>query len=43
MKNTLAKLMNFFETTNKFDKKIKKNMLKSILRENNRYISVKIS
>ncbi len=41
MKNTLAKLMIIFETTNKFNEKFKKNMLKSIFELIFRYISVK--
>ncbi len=42
MKNTLAKLMIIFETTNKFTKNFKKKLLKSIFNLKSRYISVKI-
>ncbi len=42
MKNTLAKLMIIFETTNIFNEKFKKNMLKSIFEAKIRYIIVKI-
>ena len=37
MKNTLAKLMNFFESTNKFDENFKKNTLNLISRDIYRY------
>ncbi len=42
MKNTLAKLVIFFETTNNFTENFKKKLLKSIFKALLRYISVKI-
>ncbi len=42
MKNTLAKLMIIFETTNKFNENFKKKLLKSIFSSYIRYINVKI-
>ena len=41
MKNTLAKLMIFFETTNYFDENFKKYFLKQIIQPPRRYIIVK--
>ncbi len=42
MKNTLAKLMIIFETTNNFNENFKKKVLKSIFITYIRYIIVKI-